>query len=93
MPAFVVLMTSSRSRSPVRLPFKGFGRSYSADPNIPLPVYLRRYHSEAYKHISEALTIDEEGGKSSRIYLLLHGVCVLAVKLQKVDEWNEMEQD
>ena len=68
MPASVVPMTSSTSGSPVRPPAKGFcrlGRSFSDDPNIPLPVHLRRYHSEAYKHISEALTIDEEGGKSS----------------------------
>ena len=62
MPAFIP-MSSSTGGDPRLSPFKGFARSYSADPNIPLPAYLRQYHKDAYNHISKALSIDEEGGK------------------------------
>lgn len=63
MPASVVPMTSSTGGSPARPPSRRLTRSYSADPDIPISVILvRQYHAEAYKHISEALKIDEECG-------------------------------
>ena len=67
MPASILPMNSSTGGNPTSPPsFKGLCRSFSADPNIPLPVYIRRYHSEAYKSISEALAIDEEDGRNRR---------------------------
>lgn len=80
MPAFIP-MSSSPGGDPRLSPFKGFARSYSADPNIPLPVYLRQYHKDAYNHISKALSIDEEGGdvesKRKAIEAYKEGIIIL----------------
>ena len=65
MPASIFPMTSSTGAGPGGRPsFRRMSRSLSADPDIPLVVLnVRRFHAEAYKYISEALKIDEEGGK------------------------------
>ena len=54
-------------------PVKRFSRSLSADPDVPIPVLcVRRYHTNAYEYISEALKIEELGGKSMFFYLLYY---------------------
>ena len=66
MPASVIPMTSSPGTGPARRPPFRLSRSLSADPDIPVHVLtVRHHHAAAYKHISEALKIDEEGGKIS----------------------------
>ncbi|XP_065063353.1 spastin-like [Rhopilema esculentum] len=63
MPASVIPMTSSPGTGPARRPPFRLSRSLSADPDIPVHVLtVRHHHAAAYKHISEALKIDEEGG-------------------------------
>ncbi len=65
-----IKMSSSPGSVPKRTPMvKRFSRSLSADPDIPIPVLcVRKYHTNAYEYISEALRIEELGGKL-RIYV------------------------
>lgn len=77
MPASIFPMTSSTGASPGGRPsFRRMSRSLSADPDIPLVVLnVRRFHAEAYKYISEALKIDEEGGKKVKVVSMQFFCC------------------